>query len=132
MAYIIYSSLGEKMQSGPFPHKAGEFCVNVLRKDVRVWGGEAIILNIAIFSSPLLPLGFRNAKFRIGKPAKNDRFSSHEFVKFGYVGLYLVEDLYLGEDAADVDTDMFMEEVVSGDRLPEKPFDAIKIRKREI
>lgn len=133
MAHIIYSSLGEKMQSGPLPHKAGEFCGNVLRKDVMVDGnGNVTIVNMAVFSSLLLPTIARNAKFKIGKPAEDRVFSSQEYEKFGHAGLYLAEDFPLPEDAVGIDTDMFLEEVVSGERPPQKPVDLSKIRRKEL
>lgn len=133
MACFIYGSLDDSMR-GPFPHKAGEFCGNALRKDVAVFGdGNAVVMSPAALSFSYLPFDNRDIKLKIGKPAEIDgRYSSQEWEKFGYVGLYFAEDLPLGEDMAEIDTDIFLEEVVSGERLPEKPVDLSKIRRREL
>lgn len=134
MAYILYDSLGESMRGGPFPNKVGEYCVNVLRRNVVVRaGGGAVTMHPEAW--PSLPVSFdkNTTKFKIGKPAAIIRgLSSQEFEKHGYAGLYLAEDLLLGEDEIEVDTDMFTEDVVSGKCLPQKPFDATKIRRREL
>jgi hypothetical protein len=89
--------------------------------------GRAVIMNPAALLSLLLPFDDRDVKFRIGKPAEIDGRFPH-----GYVGVYLVEDYPLPEDAVEIDTDIFLEEVVSGERLPEKPIDFSKIRRKEL
>jgi hypothetical protein len=130
MAYFMYNSLGEALRGGPYPHKAGEFCGNVSLRNVAVLGdGNAVIMSPAALSPPNLLRGFENVKLRIGKPAEiNSRPENPKFV----TGLYLAEDLPLEEDAVEIDTDMFTEEVVSGNRLPQKPIDVSKIRRKEL
>lgn len=132
MAYMIGGSLDESMRGAPIPHKAGECCGNILRKDITVsQDGSVVIVNKGALSSQYLLFGDKDTKFRIGKPAEIDGcFSSRELEKYGYVGLYLAEDLPLSEDAVEINTDIFTEEVVSGGRLPQKPFDPEKIRRR--
>ena len=131
MAYVIYGSLDESMRGAPRPHKAGECCGNVLWKDVAVSAdGSVVVVNKGVMSSLCLPFGDKGVKLKTGKPAEDRGFSCQEYERFGYVGLYLVEDHTLEEDAVEIDTDMFTESVVSGACLPQKPFDAKKIRRR--
>lgn len=133
MACVLYDSLGDSMRGGPFPHKAGEYCVNVLRRYVMIHAdGSVVIMHPGLLSA--LPASFDKStiKFRLGKPAALENLSSQEFEKYGYVGLYLAEDRPLGEDEIETDTDILTEDVVSGKCFPQKPFDATKIRRREL
>lgn len=132
MAYILYSSLGDGRSGGVLPHKEGEHCGNVLQKDVMVLGGGKIAMtNPATLLCIHLPLN-KNTKLKLGKPAAINSVSGREFLKCGYVGIYFAEDQALPEDAVEIETDMFMEGVVSGERLPQKPVDLSKIRKKEL
>lgn len=120
MAYIMYSSLGDGRRGGPFPHKAGEFYVNQPRKNL-ILGKDGV----SVIDTP----------YRIGKPGNGGGqtlAATKALEKLGYVGLYFTEDQPLGEDAVEIDTDVFTEEVVSGERLPEKPVNLSKIRKKEL
>lgn len=118
MARIIYSSLGDSMQSGPFPNKTGEFCGNVLQKTL-ILAKDGVTVS--------------NTRYRIGKPGDSDSPALEKtktLTKLGYVGLYLTEDIPLREDEVEIITDIFTEEVVSGGCLPEKPIDFSKIRRK--
>lgn len=125
MARIVYDQVADTEWHGPFPNKKGEFCGNVLRDN-----GEAIILHEDgktvkehLWSFSYLLLDDKNVRFRIGVPGDSGAGSSQELVDKGeYVGLYLLEDQPSIEGEQNVDTDMFLEEVVSGRRLSEKPF----------
>ncbi len=135
MACILYDSLGESMRGGPFPHKAGEWCGNVLWRDVISLSDKSVrIVNQAALSNFSLPTNGKDAKFMAGKPAKEDNGpSSDDFIRRGYCGIYLMEDLILGEDEAEIEgTDIFCETVVSGECSPQKPVDFGKIRRREL
>jgi hypothetical protein len=129
MAYLLYSSLGDALRGGPFPHKAGEFCGNVFWQEVLPYEkGDSFLKNpVELF--PHLRLGGKPIKFLIGRPKTPNKYDGQGIIQYG---LYLTEDQPLPEDAVEIDTDMFLEEVVSGERLPEKPFDFSKIRRKEL
>jgi hypothetical protein len=128
MAYILYDSLGDAMRGGPFPHKAGEYCGNVLCRDVVVaMDGSVTVVNRGVLSALRLPFGDTSSKLKAGEPADAGGRFPH-----GCVGLYLAEDHMLEDDAVEIDTDIFAEEVVSGKRLPQKPVDGGRIRRKEL
>lgn len=121
MARIIYELIGDTEWHGPYPNKAGEFCGNVLREALFFEAdGETVREHKWSFS--YLMLDDKNVKFRIRDPVDCQAGSSAEMKSQGYVGLYLAEDQPQIAAEQDVDTDMFLEEVVSGERPPQKPF----------
>lgn len=131
MACILYNSLGEGMR-GIFPHKAGEWCGNVSRRDIAVSAdGVATIINQAAWSYLCLPFDDKGVELKIGKPAKEENFSSKELEKYGGIGLYLTKDYSLQgiEDTVEIDTDMFLEDVASGERPVSNPINFDKIRR---
>ncbi len=110
MARIIKTLLSDVEWHGPFPNRAGEFCGNVPRESITL-EEDGITVAKHHWSLASLKLG-RTAKLRIGKPANSNIAS---------IGLYLVEDQPAREDEEEVDTDIFFEEVISGERFPRKP-----------
>lgn len=120
MAYIVYDSLGDAMRSGPFPNKVGEFCGSVPVKRINVREDNIVTLTNPDELLPYARLGNNPLEFHAGRLV-GDR-----------VELYLVKDGTLPEDAVEIDTDMFTEEVVSGERLSQKPINLSKIRRKEL
>lgn len=121
MARIIYSSLSDKKWIGPFPNKAGEFCLNVLQRDIILdEDGTTVISSRRPLTS--LRLDDKKVEPKIGPPSSCLEGTSEQMSARGYAGLYLKEDQPVLEDEEDVDTDIFHEEVVTGKRPPNKPF----------
>lgn len=134
MAYILYSSLGEGRHGGLVPHKKGEHCGDVSRRDIVIYSDNTAKLLIPTTALSLrLPPGCEDVVFRIGKPAKGKNLPLREKLEGpAFVGLYLTEDLPLPEDAVEIDTDVLLEEVVSLARPPQKPVVLSKIRRKEL
>jgi hypothetical protein len=120
MAYIVYDSLGDAMRSGPFPNKAGEFCGSVSIKRINIREDNIVILSNPDELLPHARLGNNPLEFHAGRLAGD------------CIDLYLVKDGTLPEDAVEIDTDMFTEEVVSGEHLSQKPINLRKIRRKEL
>lgn len=123
MARIIYELIGDTEWRGPYPNKDGEHCGNISRRSIVILPGNKAKLLIPA-ASLCLPPGCENAVFRVGKPSVKGNTISlrQELEKHAFVGLYLAEDLPQIAAEQDVDTDMFLEEVVSGERVSQKPF----------
>jgi hypothetical protein len=119
MAYII-KDRGQEKWRGPYPNKAGEFCGNDERKNLRVTADGTIE---AVAGAEYG--GWHSAKSRrIGRPSNCKMGTSEEMAAQGFVGIYLTAD---NPHAAvgvvrDVDVDVLQEEVVSGQRPASKPF----------
>jgi hypothetical protein len=105
MAYISKLLSPDEVWRGPYPNKAGEFCGNIGLSD------------------PDLGRDVLKTK-RLGAPSSCLAGTSIELQAKGMAGLYLLKDqTYLGGyESREVDTDVLCEEVVTGQRPPNKPF----------
>ncbi len=117
----IIIGLSERESFRPLPSKKGDFCGNVLREAV-FFASDGVTVIGHKWSFSYLRLADKTVKFRIGKPEASPCGSSSDMEAQGYIGLYLEEDQPPILDEQEVDTDELQEEVVSGQRVAQKPF----------
>lgn len=127
MAYIVKINSDKEKWYGPCSNKTGEFCGNAIKDDLEI-APNGTVLNCRRrhhfrypyheMSEDITPVK------RIGKPSNCKGGSSKQMAKQGFVGLYLLHDhpLNFPDKEREVDTDVLLEEVVTGQRRAKKPF----------
>ncbi len=123
MAYIARTFEESTDWYGPCPNRAGEFCGNTQKSNLRVAPDGSVLETFTSISFHTDDNGWKEASnLRIGKPSKTKSHSSEEMEAEGCVGLYLIADstssMFNGRE---IDTDVLMEEVVSGQHEPVRP-----------
>lgn len=123
MAYIAKILKTDIEWRGPFPNKAGEFCGNVHKDSLRV-SQDGIVIEIKSGDIELNNAWHSVSNFRAGRPSSTLAKTSEEMEKEGYLGLYLISDLigFSNRFNKEVETDILLEDVVTGQRKPLYPF----------
>jgi len=102
---------------GPYPNKQGEYCGNCRASDLKILADGTV----REFCD-----GTTIGNFRVGKTSNFYNKSGSEMNPDGFVGLYLVADTDMKKSVLcgyrEIDTDILLEEVVAGERLPFRPF----------
>lgn len=125
MAYIAFSEGSDGEWHGPIPNKKGEWCGN--RHPSKCCGAAAWPTGLSDHEDDRSPESESDQENRFyhGRPGRCPAGTSEELSKQGYIGLYLNEDRPIVSHSKflEIDTDALLEDVVSGQRPAERPFD---------